>query len=171
MKRLMLLRHAKAAPPDADDFARPLAPLGREDMRLIAAILAEPGHRPDLALVSPAARTRETWDAAGLADVPVRFRPAIYGGAADTLLDLVRSTDAEVETLLVVGHNPGIEDLAHWLVAAGCDGPEDALFRAGMPTAALAVLGLPVARWSETLPETGRLDRFVTPAMLGGGGD
>ncbi len=164
MKTLILLRHAKAVAKDeVRDFGRVLAKRGRSDMALVARALAsEP--RPNLALVSPAARTRETWELAGLAAVPVRFEDAIYDAEPETLLGLVRAVPDEARSIVMVGHNPGFEDLARMLT-----GPGEARLAAGMPTAAFAVLALPGAAWGEVGTGAARLLRFVTPASLGGG--
>src|SRR3712207_3973487 len=113
MRRLMLLRHAKAAPPDGmADIDRPLAERGRQALPHVAAHLADEQLFPDLALVSTARRARETWDAVAprLGDVPVRFEPRIYEAPPERLLAVVRNVEPEVRTLLMVGHNPGVED-------------------------------------------------------------
>ena len=169
MPRLMLLRHAKAVPQgDMEDEERPLAPRGRRDTPKIAQFAAAQALAPDLALVSPSRRTRETWElfAPALKKVPVhRLEPRLYAASAERLLYLVRETDNAVRSLLLVGHNPGFEDLARMLAGAGETG---ALIRFGgsMPTASLAVLELP-GNWENVEPRTGRLEIFVTPKSLG----
>ena len=169
MPRLMLLRHAKAVPQGGmADEDRPLAGRGREDMAAIAAFVAENSLRPDLALVSPAVRTRETWELllpAFAAPPEHRFERRLYAASADRILYLVREAGAKHATLLLVGHNPGFEDLARVLTG---NGETDALIRFGgaMPTAALAVIDLP-GKWSDAEPRTGRLAYFVTPRSLG----
>lgn len=173
MKRLMLLRHAKAAAKDAErDFERPLAPRGQAQMKAVAAYLAAHaanGLRPDIAFVSPAARTRETWTRAKLVGVTMHFEPRIYEASTGTLLSIVRAADEAVATLLLVGHNPGMEDLAAKLGGGGGGGDDDARSRlkAAFPTGALAVIDLEVGSWREVGAGAGRLDRFVTPADLG----
>lgn len=162
MKRVLLLRHAKAvAKAAAGDAARVLAPEGRADMALLAAALSDPDLRPDVALVSPSARTRETWDLAGLAGVPVEAVEAIYDASPDTLLEVLREAPADARSAILVGHNPGIEELAIGLL-----GGSDPDLARGMPTAALAILDLPAETWGELATGTGTLSRYVTPATL-----
>jgi phosphohistidine phosphatase len=171
MRRLILLRHAKAAPQgEMADEERPLADRGRQDMPAIAAFVASRALIPDLALVSPAIRTRETWDllAAGLPSTPThRLEPRLYAASADRILYLVRETRAETRTLMLVGHNPGLEDLARLLSGSG---ETDALIRFGgaMPTASLAAIDLS-GNWAGVEPRAGRLEVFVTPKSLGAG--
>jgi phosphohistidine phosphatase len=169
MRRLMLLRHGKAAPPDVvADIDRPLAPRGREALQRIAAHLAGEQLIPDIALVSTARRTRETWEVVApmLGDVPARFESRIYEAPADRLLTVVREVEDAVRTLLMVGHNPGFADLAKLLVGHG-DRYAFARMALRYPTASLAVLDFAAEDWREAKPGTGRLDRFVTPKSLG----
>lgn len=168
MKRLYCLRHAKAVAKDpADDVDRVLAPRGRRQMKAVAGFMGETRIRPDRALVSPAARTRETWTRTGLKGVPTTFEPRIYEASLETLLDVVRGADDVGQSLMMVGHNPGFEELMSRL--AGGIGEPHALARlaAKVPTAALAIFDLPVERWAETRLGSGRLIGFVTPAWLG----
>src|SRR5829696_7461526 len=105
MRRLLLLRHAKAAPTgSAPDRDRPLAQRGREAAPLMGRYLVQNGLRPDLALVSPSRRTRETWDLvrAALGDVPARFDDGLYESKADRLLSLLQSVEASIGTLLLI---------------------------------------------------------------------
>jgi phosphohistidine phosphatase len=169
MRRLMLLRHAKAAPQgEMDDEERPLAPRGRRNMPSVAEFAASHALVPELALISPSQRTRETWDLflpAFKKAPPHRFERRLYAASAERLLYLARETDKKIRTLLLVGHNPGLEELVHVLVGSGETG---ALIRFGgsMPTASLAVIDLPGA-WADIEPRTGRLEFFVTPKSLG----
>ena len=100
MRRLMLLRHAKAAPQGAlADENRPLTGRGRQDMAAIAAFVASRRLTPDLALISPAIRTRETWDLllpAFAAAPPHRFDPRLYAASAERILDLVREISGHI---------------------------------------------------------------------------
>jgi len=172
MRRLMLLRHAKAVPQGLlADENRPLAERGQQDMASIAAFVASRGLTPDLALVSPSLRTRETWDLLlpAFPTAPAhRFEPRLYASSVENVLHLVRETHAGIATLLLVGHNPGFEELAHLLSGAG---QTDALIRFGgsMPTASLAVIDLS-GDWPAIEPRTGRLEIFVTPKSLGANG-
>jgi len=165
----MLLRHAKAAPQgDMDDEDRPLAPRGRRNMPSVVEFAASHALVPDLALISPSQRTRDTWDLflpAFKKKPRHRFDRRLYAASSERLLHLLRETDDKVHTLLLVGHNPGFEELVHMLVGSGETG---ALIRYGgsMPTASLAVIDLPGA-WADIEPRTGRLEFFVTPKSLG----
>ncbi len=173
MRRLMLLRHAKSDWPDGmADLDRPLAPRGREAAPRMGAYLAEEGLLPDLALVSPARRTQETFDlvAPHLGGPDSRTEPRIYEAPAERLLEVVRETPGAVRTLLLVGHNPGSEDLARRLVGHG-DRYAFARLNQKYPTAGLAVIDFAVEEWSEVAPRGGRLDRFVTPKTIGAGED
>ena len=169
MKRLVLLRHAKAAPKGTgEDFDRVLAPAGRSDMAPIARRFQDDDMRPDLALVSPSARTRETWDLVegSLEDVAVAFDERIYEAPVEQLIEVLREADGvvadgPVERVVLVGHNPGISELAHVLAGTGED--LGRLLR-GMPTAALAIIDFDVEAWREIAPGEGRLVNFVTPA-------
>ena len=169
MRRLMLLRHAKAAPPDGmADVDRPLAPRGREALPRVAAHIAGEQFFPDLALVSTARRARETWGivASRLGEVSVRFEPRIYEAPPERLLAIVHEIEPEVRTLLMIGHNPGFEDLAKRLAGHG-DRYAFARMARKYPTAGLAVLDFAAEDWRGAEPGAGRLDRFVTPKSLG----
>ncbi len=173
MRRLMLLRHAKSDWPNGmADLDRPLSPRGREAGPLMAAYMAQEGLLPDLALVSPARRTRETWDlvAPAVGAPPSRREPRIYEAPAERLLEVVREAEDGVRVLLLVGHNPGSEDLARRLVGHG-DRYAFARMAQKYPTAGLAVIDFAVERWSEVDGRGGRLDRFVTPKSIGAGED
>ena len=168
MKRLILLRHAKAAWPDhVEDHARPLAERGRRAAPVMAQWLVANGLRPDLALVSTALRTQETWALAApvLGKVTKRDAASIYEASAGRLVALIRGVEPSVETLLVIGHNPGMEDLAGHLMT-GEGGEAGGRLRQKFPTAAIAVLSLPVEDWTEVGPRGGTLEHFVTPRML-----
>jgi len=169
MRRLLLLRHAKSAWPDGvTDADRALAPRGREAAPRMGAYLAEQGLIPDLALVSEARRARETWDLVrpALPGTPVRIEPRIYEAPLERLMAVLGETPDLVQTLLMVGHNPGFSTLAQALAAEG-DPASLARLAAKFPTAGLAVLALPAERWSEVARRPGRLERFVTPKSLG----
>jgi len=169
MRRLMLLRHAKSAwPAGTADLDRPLAPRGREAAPRMGRYLADEGLLPDLALVSPARRAQETWalvrDAVGGAET--RTEPRIYEAPAQRLLDVVQEAPADRRTLLLIGHNPGFEDLSKMLIGHG-DRYAFARLSQKYPTAGLAVIDVAVEDWREVAPRGGRLDRFVTPKTLG----
>ncbi len=129
--------------------------------------LAQESLIADLVLVSPALRTRETWEfvSGQLPVVPATTEPRIYEASASQLLGVVREQPGQVHTLMLVGHNPGMEDLAEMLVQHGTATARDNMGEK-FPTGALAVIDLPVDDWSAVAPQSGRLDRFVMPRML-----
>ena len=172
MRRLMLLRHAKAGPlVPGGDLERPLAESGRTAAQGLGAYLAEHQLYPDLVLVSPARRTRETWDVLSASlEASVRVEPRLYDGDPERLLAIVQETEGAVRGLLLVGHNPGTAELARRLVGHG-DRYAAARMAKGFPTAGLAVIDFAVEDWAEAGPVSGRLDRFVTPESLGIGPD
>jgi len=168
MRRLLLLRHAKSDwPADLEDRQRPLSERGRRDAPEVGRAMAKAKLFPALALVSPAIRTRETWElvSPALQNPGFRFEDRLYGAAANVMLDLVRDTPTEIETLMLVGHNPGTETLAR---AFAMSGDADAIRRINRkyPTAGLAVLELPINDWKKAAPPAGRLEMFLTPKTL-----
>ncbi|AWN49167.1 phosphoglycerate mutase [Methylobacterium terrae] len=171
MRRLILLRHAKSDWPDgASDVDRPLAPRGRDAAPKMAAYLAAEGLIPGRALVSPARRTQETWDLVkpALGAVPDETVPQIYEAPVSRLLDVVRAIPDDVATALMIGHNPGFQDLARLL---GKPGEARRALTKKYPTAAVAVIDLPVESWVEVEAGEGDVERFVTPKSLGHGED
>lgn len=174
MRRLMLLRHAKSDwPHGVSDHERPLAPRGEDAAPRMAAYMAAEHLVPDLALVSPARRTAETWALTAPAfdeKIAARREARLYEARTDTLMGLVRETPAAVATLLLVGHNPGLEVLAKRLAGHG-DRYAFARLKQKFPTAALAVIDFAAEDWREVAEGGGRLDRFMTPKMLGGEDD
>ncbi|CAO4153708.1 SixA phosphatase family protein [Methylorubrum aminovorans] len=168
MRRLLLLRHAKSAyPQEVGDIDRPLNPRGREAAPLMGAYIARESLAPDHVMVSPARRTQETWEAVRgeLPETPMETVTSIYEAPASRILDAIRSAPAEAQTLLVIGHNPGLGDLALRLVG---EGPKELRndLREKFPTAALAVLEFDAVGWEDIAPGTGRLLRFVRPRQL-----
>ena len=172
MRRLMLLRHAEAAPlVPGGDLERPLADSRRAAAQGLGAYLAQEQLYPDLVLVSPARRTRETWEALSASvEAPMRVEPRLYDGDPERLLALVQEAEPTVRGLLLVGHNPGTAELARRLVGHG-DRYAAARMAKGYPTAGLAVIDFAVDGWAEAAPGGGRLDRFVTPESLGTAAD
>ncbi len=168
--RLILLRHAKSAWPDGvADRERPLADRGRKAAPVIGAYMAREKLIPDLALVSPARRAQETWKHVREAlskKVAERDAPDIYEVAAERILDVIRTVEPGIRTLLIVGHNPGMEDAASLLVG---DGDADAMGRMKekFPTAGLAVIDFDVEGWDEVAKRSGYLKWFVTPRFVG----
>ena len=171
MRTLLLLRHAKAAR-DSDtgrDFDRPLAPRGKSEAPAMGRDIARLGLIPDHAIVSPARRTRETWDLASTVwthSPSARLVDAIYEASVETLLQLVRSTPPTVQCLMLVGHNPGIEDLAADLAGPGSDAKAEVAMSAKFAPGALAVLQFG-CDWAEVDPDGGILVDFFAPTRLG----
>ncbi|MDX3097797.1 histidine phosphatase family protein [Streptomyces sp. ME19-03-3] len=167
-RRLIVLRHAKSAwPPDVLDHDRPLGPRGRRDAPAVGRWLRAAGHTPDLVICSDSRRTRETWELAARAlaatpPAPVRLDERLYAATARALLDVVREAPDEAATLLLVGHNPGVQDLVHRLT--GEVAAETLLLRAAdrFPTSALAVLSWP-GSWFALAPEQARLEDLAVP--------
>jgi phosphohistidine phosphatase len=171
MKTLTLLRHAKSGwdPPVARDFDRPLNARGRKAARAMGREMRRLGLGFDLVLASPAVRVTETLTelAQGYgAAVETSFDETIYLAPVETLLALVRATDDSDGRLLLVGHNPGMEQLALLLSGAGPLRDEVA---AKYPTGALAEIALDTNHWRDARPGEGRLDRFIRPRELGEG--
>ncbi len=174
MRRLMLLRHAKSDWSDRlTDIERPLAKRGEKAAPMMGAYMAAEHLVPDCAMVSPARRARETWALVAPAfkeTVKQVSEPRLYEAEPEDILAVVRGAKTTVKTLMVVGHNPGFEDLAVELIGHG-DRYAFARLKQKFPTAALAVIDFAVDTWSAVNPHDGRLDRFVTPRMLGGDDD
>lgn len=166
MKTLILLRHAKSdwADPTLADHDRPLAARGRDAAPKMGAWLKTHGPRPELVLCSTATRARQTLALAleALGDTPeTRFDRGLYlAGGAGVLARLRQAPDA-AGTVMVVGHNPDLEQLARRLATTG-DKTALARLAEKYPTAGLAVIELPVERWAEA-GDGGRLVAFETP--------
>ena len=160
-----VVRHAKSSWADEGlpDHERPLAPRGRRAARRLAAHLRAAGVRPDLVLCSSAVRARQTLDLLrpGLPDpVEVLVEGDLYGAPAAALLDRLRRLPDEVGAVMLVGHNPGLQDLVLTLAARGGD---RARVRDGFPTAALATLAVPSGPWSGLGPGAAELAEYVIP--------
>src|SRR5665647_1076830 len=173
-RTLLLLRHAKAEHvPGKSDHDRKLARRGRKDARAVGEWLreaAQAGGLPssvfDLALCSTSERTRQSLDAAcagGAGVKDARFDERIYHASAASLIDVLREVSDSVNTVLLIGHAPGIPVLATALAQDGA-GSTDAAERLsqGFPTCGLAVLGFE-GRWAELAPGTAYLQAFVVP--------
>jgi len=165
VRRLYLLRHAKSSWGDAalSDAERPLAPRGRRAAERMAAHIQEANVRPSLVLCSSALRTRETLaailPALGEAVVVV-VDPSLYAASATEILDRARAVSDDVPSVMVVGHNPGLQELAASLAAGG-----DALaaVRQGFVTGALATLEFAGEHWRSLGPGAAQLVAFVVP--------
>ncbi|MFK4146049.1 SixA phosphatase family protein [Streptomyces sp. NPDC004065] len=166
LRRLVVLRHAKSARPEGvADHERPLAPRGRRDAPAAGRALAEADCLPDLALCSTALRARQTWELASAqwgTPPAVRYDTRLYAAGAADLLAVVREAPPEAGTLLLVGHNPGLEELV--LELAG-DGLGDALdrLRTKFPTSAIAVLAWHGPGWQALAPGAALLTQLTVP--------
>ena len=170
MKTLTLLRHAKSGwdDPVSRDFDRPLNPKGRRAAALIGRHLRSLNLAFDHVVASPAVRVGETIDEVvsgyGRTVAPVLDR-RIYLASSATLLDVVRELPAEAERVLMVGHNPGLEDLVLMLVPAD-DGALRDVAEEKYPTATIAEMKLDIDDWDAVAPGGARLTRFVRPRDL-----
>lgn len=166
-RRLILLRHAKSDWPDVPDRDRPLAKRGKRDAPVVGRWLHDQGYLPEIVICSAARRTIQTWDlvAAELGGSPsVTFEPRAYAASALTLLYLVRELPAACHAALLIGHNPGVSELASTLIeAAGDDTPGTPGLR--FPTAAVAVMEFS-GDWAGLSLAQARLVAYTTPADL-----
>ena len=162
MRRLLLLRHAKAAPAAEPlaDLARPLAERGERDARRIGERLRQQPSRPDLILASPAARTLRTAELVAAAlDYPhgaIALERRLYLAEPATLGDVIAAQDPAVECLLIVGHNPGLTELVHeWLPSFTVD---------DLPTGAIVALDYAAADgWASLGGAAARLAYYDFP--------
>ena len=160
----MLLRHAKSDWPDVPDWDRPLAKRGKRDAPVVGRWLRDHGYLPEAVVCSDARRTRQTWKlvARELGGSPsVTFEPRAYAASPLTLLYLVRELPGRCRAALLIGHNPGIEDLASSLA-----GPPDGTGgHLRFPTAAVGVFEVP-GDWADLGPGHARLLDYTTPTDL-----
>ena len=169
MKTLYLLRHFKSSWKDSslEDFDRPLAKRGRRAAEAMAGYVARNGIGPAQILCSPSQRTRETLErmqeSFGGA-VPTRFEKGIYLADASTLLSRLRRL-GDIASVMIIGHNPGMEDLALALIGSGEETARTRL-ASKFPTGALAVLSAEVEAWRELNAGCARLETFVCPRDL-----
>lgn len=156
MRSLTLFRHAKTER-ESDtgrDFDRRLNERGRNDAARMGREIRKLGLKFDLVLSSPASRAAETAELAGLS---AQYDERIYDASMKQLLDLARNGDASIVRLLMVGHNPGFEQLASLLIGAPVY----------VPTGSLAEIELAVDGWANVERGSGRLVRFIKPKELG----
>ena len=162
-----MLRHAKSSwdDPALDDRDRPLAPRGRKALPLLARHLEEVALAPQLVLCSSARRARETLEGIrpGLGDAEVQIMPGLYLVDSDELIGVLRALPGDPGTVMVVGHNPGLQELVLELAAVGDDLER---LRAKFPTGGLATVELEIETWRELEPGSGRLVALVAPRDL-----
>jgi phosphohistidine phosphatase len=174
MRRLMLLRHAKTETnaPSGRDQDRRLDDRGHRDAAEIGGWIGRHPPFPDSVLVSPAIRAHQTWEIAWAAmkDVvprpQVEFLPELYGAHPAQLLHTIRAATGDPRQMMLVGHNPGMHELA--LALAGSGGDNKALKALGdnLPTSGLAVFEFAIDDWSDVSFRHGRLVSFVSPKLL-----
>ncbi|GAB3130905.1 SixA phosphatase family protein [Microbispora hainanensis] len=151
-RTLVVVRHANAGQvPGLLDTERPLTPGGERDARAAGEEIRRLA--PELVLCSPSVRTRRTAELLGL-DAPVEIERDIYEAYPDDLLGVLRRTDDEIASVVLVGHNPGVHELVVALTDARLD---------GFPPCAYAVIELDVPSWEELAPGSGRLEQMSRP--------
>ena len=170
MRRLMLLRHAKSdwAVPGARDHDRPLNPRGRESAPKMGLYMARHALVPELVVASTATRVRETLALMlpAFATAPTIIHDKrLYAAEADGLFAVIKETARPIHSLLLVGHNPGLAQLAALLMASGDIDTRQRLLEK-FPTSGLAVIDFALDDWARLHPKAGRLDRFVIPRTL-----
>jgi phosphohistidine phosphatase len=166
-RRLILTRHAKSAwdDPALDDHDRPLNARGLRAARELGDWLASRGYLPEEVLCSTARRTAETWAAVARAPLEVlpklKLVPELYHASSDAMLQMVQKASAD--TVMMIGHNPGLGELAAMLAATPPVGSD---FRK-YPAAATLVMDFHVAGWNESRPGGGAVMDFFLPADRG----
>ena len=170
MRTLLLLRHAKSSwdTPELDDHARPLNLRGVRAAQQMAVYLHEEGLQPNLVLCSSACRTQQTLDALRPVlgeTVDVHIEDGLYGASSAEILRRLRLVEPAISSVMVIGHNPGLEDLA---VELASDGAPAALtqLRTKFPTAALAILDAGRDTWARLSPGQAYLSEIVLPRHL-----
>ena len=172
MLTLLLLRHAKSSWDDAGlfDHDRPLSERGINAAPRIAAHIAAHDLAPELVLCSTSVRTRETLALVldHLRPTPsVSYEKALYLAEAEAILDRIYKVENDRRRIMLVGHNPGFEDLARMLSGHGHRANREALQRK-FPTCGLAVITFKGSHWANVRPGQGTLEQFVTPRSLDG---
>lgn len=170
MRRLYLFRHAKAetAQPGKQDRTRALSERGRIEAGRIGAYMATHALIPDRVVVSPAVRTQESWThlASALQPAPEALTDdRIYDATPDDILAVIKDVPANAQTLMIVGHNPSLHEVATALIASGDIDARERL-REKLPTSGLVVVEFAFDDWRKIHPQSGRLERFVTPKSI-----
>ena len=176
MRRLLLLRHAKTQTeaPSRRDFDRRLDDRGRTDAGAIGAWLNKHQPQPDRVCVSTALRAAETWELVAAEWLAVRAQPSVahleqlYGAGPAELLAVIHAAAAnDPQTLVIVGHNPGLHEMALALTGGGDEAGQKMLAE-NMPTSGIAVIDFAVDDWGEVAFRGGELVCFVSPKLLKG---
>ncbi|MGH8962364.1 MAG: SixA phosphatase family protein [Jatrophihabitantaceae bacterium] len=162
--RLVLIRHAKAAD-GALDIVRPLAPRGRDDAGAIGRFLERAGVAPDLVVVSPALRARQTWAGAQAelaAVIELAVDDRIYDNDVTSLLATISGTPQNIQVLAMVGHNPSFAQLAAALDDGEGDDDARTRMRSDYPTGCIAIFDL-AGPWAQVRPGSATLQTFAVP--------
>ena len=170
MKTVTLFRHAKSGEknnPRIQDFDRPLSDRGLKAAPKMGGAMRDRGLRPNLVLCSPALRTRQTltlasakaWDNAP----KVRFEKKLYEANSQTLLKVLNDLPEDVDHVMIVGHNPGLQDFA---VMLAVNGRERLQLKDKLPTAAVVSFEFDEELWKDVQPATGHVALFLTPKTL-----
>jgi phosphohistidine phosphatase len=166
-RRLYLLRHAKSSwdDPALDDHDRPLAPRGRKAAGRMARWIEEHELRPELAVCSTAVRARQTLELvlAALGEPEISYEEGLYHGWTDELLARIRALDDTTPSVLLVGHNPALQNLCLLLAAPS---PERDRIAVKLPTGALVGLELDAASWTGVEEGRAEIDLLVLPREL-----
>lgn len=170
MRRLLLFRHAKAerGVPGTPDRDRALIERGRKDAAKIGAYMATHHLMPDRVMMSPSVRTQETWKACASA---LKKEPGamsvekLYDATQHTIFGVIKDAPSSAHTLMVIGHNPGLHELALMLIASGDVDARERL-REKLPTSGLVIIDFAFDDWNRLHPQSGRLERFVSPKSL-----
>ena len=171
MKTLGLFRHAKSDWNDARlrDFDRPLNKRGRKGAAIMGKHIAEYGIEWERVIASPAVRAAETIEIASAAEehpLPIEWDRRIYLASSVTLLDLLREQEGDPASIIMVGHNPGLEDLIFDLVPDDGSSPLRDIVEVKFPTATFAVIELDIDRWEDIDDNCGRLVHLMRPRDL-----
>lgn len=172
-KTLFLLRHAKSSwdQPGLVDYDRPLAERGITAAPMMAIAMVKRHWLPDYALVSSALRTKQTWSLVQKQlpnSIETRFDDSIYEAETEAITNAIRKTPEQFSSLIVVGHNPGLENLAFYLASNESDHGAQLNLRKKFPTAALARFTYD-SEWQELSAQSATLTHFLTPRQIADG--
>jgi len=170
MKTVTLFRHAKSGEKDnprIEDFDRPLSDRGLKAAPKMGVAMRERHLRPNLILCSPSVRTRQTltqasaeaWDKAP----KVRYDERLYEASAQNIFEVLKEVPDKVDHVMIVGHNPGMQDLAVMLAVSGRDRQQ---IKDKLPTAALVSFEFDEGQWKELQPGTGHVVLYISPKTL-----
>jgi phosphohistidine phosphatase len=170
MKTILILRHGKSdwGDPNLDDFDRPLAKRGRKDAPVMGEVLARFDHLPDQILASPAKRAKQTAELAAEAcgyKKSIQWEAGFYGGGSEDLIEALRRLPDTVERVMLIGHNPTLEETVADLLD-----PTDSGWSSGLsirlPTAGLVCLEADLLDWAKVEPGDATLRWFLIPRLV-----